>query len=341
MYKPNVTVILLNWNGWQDTIQCLESVFKLDYPNFNVIVCDNNSKDASIEHIKSWADGIYPPIRIDGVLNALITPPLQKPIGYIEFNADKQTWYSDKDVPLVLIQTGENLGFAGGNNVGARYALEYHSPDFLWFLNNDTVVDPSALSELVARVEKNSRLGIVGSTLRYFDAPHTVQAYGGATFNPLGGKSFPIGEGGFFKNLTELEQIEVEQRIRYIIGASMLVSSDFLKDVGLMQEDYFLYYEELDWAERARRHQPEYQLGFAPRSIVYHKVGAVAGSKTRSLFSLRYLYINQLRFMKRFYPEYFLITKFFLMLEAIKSLINLKISESVLFVKLFFLKIKL
>jgi GT2 family glycosyltransferase len=95
-----------------------------------------------------------------------------------------------------------------------------------------------------------------------------------------------------------------------------------LDRVGLMQEDYFLYYEEIDWAERARRISPPFSLGYAADSIVYHKEGASAGTNSGSLESLRWLSQNRLRFIKRFYPRYVLLARIRTAIDGLKYLIR-------------------
>src|ERR1035438_3867545 len=140
------SIIILNWNGWKDTIECLESVFRLDYPDFRVIVCDNNSHNDSLDKIKAWADGRLPASQSNPELAYLTSPAVPKPIPYRELNREEsESGGAFYDARLVLIQNGLNLGFAGGTNVGLRYALGDKSCGFFWMLNNDTVVDSGAL----------------------------------------------------------------------------------------------------------------------------------------------------------------------------------------------------
>jgi len=294
-----VAIILVNWNGWQDTIECLESVFRLDYPSFQVIVVDNSSSDGSIKHIKEWAAGQRYVATTGGPLDRFTIPPVSKPIDICEYNkAEAETACSTVDAArLVLINSGSNLGFAGGNNVGLRYMLGRPGFDFAWLLNNDTVVEPTALTAMVQRSRAAPSAGIVGSTLLFYRDPEMVQAYGGATFNRWTGRARPLGILTRRRNLDPETVAHIERSTAYVVGASMLVTISFLVDVGLMEESYFLYYEELDWA---RRGHPRYQVVYAPSSIVYHKVGKSAG--TESLFSLHYFYRSRIRFMRKHYP---------------------------------------
>ncbi len=205
---------------------------------------------------------------------------------------------------VTLLQSGANLGFAGGNNVGLRCALA-RGAEYVWLLNNDTLVEPDALTQLVARIERPERglpIGLCGSTLVYENARDTVQALGGARYNRWLGSVRHLGQ--HRRRTQPIDAAALEAQLDYLIGASMLVSRPFLKTVGLMQEDYFLYFEELDWAARARG---RFRLGYAPESIVYHKEGSSIGGNDRAKGAKSYtadLYAlkNRVRFTRRFYP---------------------------------------
>jgi len=290
---------VLNWNGWRDTIECLESVLRLDYPDYKVIVCDNASSDGSLDHIRSWARGELAAESRNPALASLVTPPIPKPVPLVEL-PDHAAKISDvRDARLVLIQTGANLGFAGGNNVGLRYALAQGNCDFAWLLNNDTVVQPGALSQLVQRMQERPDAGICGSTLLYYDDPSKLQACGGSVYNKW------MARGGHIGKLTSATQLpeaqEVERKMAYVVGASMLVRRSFLEQIGLMDERYFLYFEELDWATRAKGLFP---LAYCPSSAVYHKEGQSIGSHRSHLSTMSEFYItrNRIFFTRRYHP---------------------------------------
>ena len=268
-----VYILLVNWNGWKDTVECLESVFRIDFPEYRVLVCDNGSTDGSVERIKAWAGGTLDlDIPESNPLRRLSRPPVPKPVSVVEYDRDRAEAggdRSDDSIRLVLVRTGDNLGFAGGNNVGLRYALARDDFEYVWLLNNDTVVEPDALAHLVRRMEEDPRVGICGSTLPFYDRPSLLWARGGGVFSRWIPYSRCVDLGKPVSGRVRRE--EVERRMGYVAGASMLVSRPFLKDVGLLCEEYFLYYEEPDWAARARG---RYTLGYAPESVVYHKAGA-------------------------------------------------------------------
>jgi len=299
--KP-VYILLLNWNGWRDTIECLESVFRLDYPDFRVIVCDNDSADDSLEKIRGWAEGRVPVnVPSEHPLHGLSSPPVAKPVGLTEYDRASAEAGGDgsENSRLVLIRTGANLGFAGGNNVGLRYALARDDFAFVWLLNNDTVVKPDALSWMVRRMAERPDAGICGSLLPYYDAPETIWTSGGGTFNRWLAKSCSL------DNLCPVQKVtpssEIELQMNFVAGASMLVSKAFLDDIGLMSEEYFLYFEEPDWCFRGRG---RYSLAYAEQSIVYHKVGiSTARSDAESNRTAESFYFKaQLLFSAKFFP---------------------------------------
>ncbi len=303
--KPKTYIIILNWNGWQDTLECLESVFRLDYDNYQVIVCDNDSQDDSLDHIRAWSEGKeIAVIDKECPLPEIRNNPVVKPIPYVEHNrqsAESGGNVSGNEASLILIKTGHNLGFAGGNNVGLRYALQQNDFDYVWLLNNDTVVDPHCLARMVDYTSNRLDPSMCGSRLLYYDDPDTIQALGGARYNKWTGLAKSV---GLNKDAhEEIEPLQYEQQISYIMGASWLIPKSFLAEIGLMEESYFLYNEEIDWCVRGNK----YNLCYADDAVVYHKEGRSIGSSSdkrrTSLFSDYYLFSNKLDFTFMFYPE--------------------------------------
>ena len=294
-----VYIIVVNWNGWQDTIECLESVFRLNYPAYRVIVCDNHSTDGSLDYIRAWAAGEINVRATGGPLTHLAFPPVPKPISCTSLDAAAAT----EQMPagsrsfLLLMQSGKNLGFAGANNVGLRYALRQQDMRYAWLLNNDTVVDPDSLVSAVDRLSRTPGAGMCGSTLLYYDKPEIVQALGGSLYNRWVARGKHLGALGPATPIPDAAT--VEEKMDYVVGASMIVSRAFLETVGLMNEEYFLFFEEIDWATRARG---RFSLAYCPESIVYHRVGASIGTNVRSALSDYYATRNRIRFTRRYYP---------------------------------------
>ncbi|MDN5849502.1 MAG: glycosyltransferase family 2 protein, partial [Nitrococcus sp.] len=275
-------------------------VLRSDYPNYHVVVCDNASSDGSPERIRDWAAGRLDTLRPgQPALVKYLRAPLAKPIDCLELTrAEAEAPTPDlPDAPLTLIHTGANLGFAGGNNVALRYALARADTDYVWLLNNDTIVAPDALTRLVERMDGDPGAGLCGSMLLDYDDPNRVQALGGARFNPWLGTHRVIGAGQAAD--APVDGRWVEASMSYVIGACMLASRRWLEEVGLLCEDYFLYFEEIDWAVRGRR---RLRLAVAPRSRVYHKCGATIARADQAIATDCLALRNRLRFTRTRLP---------------------------------------
>ncbi len=169
-----VYVLILNWNNWNDTVACLESVFQNSHEDYQVVVIDNASTDGSEGKIIEWAEGRH---RVESGFFAF--DPGNKPIPHIRYDREtaERGGLPEKERslraslnpsiphPLVLIQTGGNRGYAGGNNIGIRYALGKGDCGYIWILNNDTVIEKNALVEMLRCAESEKNAGMVGSKL--------------------------------------------------------------------------------------------------------------------------------------------------------------------------------
>jgi hypothetical protein len=314
-----VAIVLVNWNGWRECLECIDSLFAQSHENFQIFIVDNDSHDRSIESIVSWcaapaADATWR--GHSGVSRLTDRTDIASVQNRVVERANQGLPPAPDGCRLTLIRSGGNLGFAGGCNVGIN-AAGLGNFDYFWFLNPDTVVDRNALVELIERAEKEHGIGIVGSTLRYYDDPDLVQAMGGARLDRSNGTSRHIGQGARFRDVPA-EGSAVEREMAYVVGASMLVRAKFIAEIGLMEEDYFLYYEEVDWALRGR---DKFSLGFAPRSYVFHKSGANS-SKAAPLFSTGFYYRNRLRFVARFLPAQLTAAKWSLFKEMLRHIVK-------------------
>lgn len=324
---PRVHIVILNWNGWKDTIECLESVLRQDYPNYQVVVCDNDSQDHSLEKIQAWAQGqLDAQVPTQHPLARLSQPAITKPVPFVRLNriqAEGLTQHEWANIPLVLIETGGNLGFAGGNNVGMRFALQSGQCNYVWLLNNDTVIEAETLRNMVSHSETMKVQGqrnTCGSLVCFYDDPNVIQALGGSQFNRRTG--IATRTLGRFKNRSEeIDHTAVAASLDYITGCSWLVPRIFLEEVGLMEERYFLYYEEIDWVSRAG---PSWALTYSPSAAVYHKEGSSIGSKSMgkaaSAGSDFYMAQAKLKFMKRFYPRCYIRACLVTLLQAANRL---------------------
>lgn len=285
----HAAIVILNFNGWQDTLACVTSLLAdplLPCP-VSIVVADNASRDGSLNHLATQLPPLLP------------GPTLR--LTRDEANAGQGAAPPTGPAQLVLIDNAANLGFAAGNNTGIRWALAAGA-DVVWLLNNDTEVEPGALAALVARCQADPAIGLCGSKLIYHGNRRMVQARGGSRYNPATGLGQHIGVGEPTDAPEDAQ--DIEQSLDYVVGASMLATRRFLLDVGLMAEDYLLYFEEIDWAMRGRR--AGYRLGYAPGSVVFHKEGASIGSShlhRGSLLSHQFKSRNRLLFTRRFHPE--------------------------------------
>ncbi|MDA8152505.1 MAG: glycosyltransferase family 2 protein [Acidithiobacillus sp.] len=183
-----------------------------------------------------------------------------------------------------IIETGRNLGFSGGCNVGVRHALE-EGTDYIWLLNNDTTVDFQALSAMVAVAEANPRVGAIGSVLYYLDNPKDIQAWGG-------------GRVCFWSGRTRHHLGPVPgARLHYLTAASILLRRRALEEVGLLDENtFFMYWEDTDFSFRLRK--AGWHLAVADQSIVLHREHAATGKGSPLLD----YYFNEsaVRFFRRY-----------------------------------------
>ncbi len=294
-------IVLVNWNRWADTIECLESVLRSTIP-VRVIVVDNASSDGSLDHIAAWADGREPATPIDAAMARFSTPPLPKPIGCERIAAadlarpglcPRQT--------LTLVESGGNLGFAAGNNIGLRLLLPDPAIRWFWLLNNDTVIEPDAAAALVSRMAATHNIGMCGTVVRYYHRPDTIQALNGHRFNTWTGQSQGIGTGTLAS--APYDPRRVVEQTDFVVGASLAISRAFLETIGPMEDRYFLYFEEVDWASR---NDGRFATGFAHGATVYHKEGGSIGSSgkpgARSQMSDYWLTRSRLGFIRRNRP---------------------------------------
>ncbi len=320
-----VYIILVNWNGANDTLECLESVLRLDYENFQIIVCDNDSNDDSVVKLIDWARGHGSSIEAQNpALNHLVQPNIAKPlpIDVLSRGQAEDSSLARSAARIVIIRTGANLGFAGANNVGMRYGALAGDAAYFWLLNNDTVVEPFALSALVERTREVHDRGVVGSTLVFYHRPHALQAMGVFSYSPAKARGIPLGAFRAPDSVTVCDQEYAESVASYVVGASMLVPCCFYLEVGGMCEDYFLYFEEIDWALRGA------QFGFtclyAARSIVFHKVGSSTSKGTAKKFgsSARVAYRNRIKFTLKFYPEKIASVRCRIVVDAFRAILS-------------------
>lgn len=282
-----VCAVVVNWNGWSDTVVCVESLFSIIGHPLSVVICDNGSTDSSASRLKAWLR--FRCACTGAQLGSSLSVSEAVLFDHVEVGSVAS---------IHLLVLASNLGYAGGLNCGIRWAQERLGAVSFWLLNNDVKAEPHALRYIVAAKDAVPDAGLCGSVLLDWDPPHDVQAVGGIYRKALGV--------GWHQRRLPSHPGPGEScvDIDYPVGASLLVEQDYLERVGLMDDSYFLYYEEMDWVERGRRVglRPVVALG----SRVYHKEGASTGShggvRGKSLLSEHYGVVNRLRITRRFWP---------------------------------------
>ena len=242
---PKIAIVILNWNGLLDTLECLRSIQKISYPNYVVVVIDNGSKGNDAEVIKR------------------------------KFETSVST-----------IEEEKNLGFAGGCNMGIRWAL-HSGANYILLLNNDTIVDPNFLTELVNVFQNDAQIGIVGPKVYYYEQPRRIYTAGGKV-NFCTGNTPLIG-----KNAVDDGQFDNIEEVDYICGCALLIKEETIRSIGLLNEMYFAYYEETDWCTKARN--AGFKVVYVPKAKIWHK-----SPKTRtSELAMYYMTRNRFLFVKR------------------------------------------
>jgi len=291
-------IVLVNWNRWADTIECLESVLRSSVP-VRVVVIDNASADGSPERIAAWAAGSQPITPTDAAMARLSTPALGKPIDLVRLAAGQM--HSDPAPALTLIDGGGNLGFAGGNNLGIVHLLADPAITHVWLLNNDTVIEPGAAAAILDAFDADAAVGMCGTVVHFYHEPDTLQCLNGSRFNKYTANSTGIAMGT--RADAPFDHGDVIAQTDFVLGASMAVSRAFVETVGSMEDGYFLYFEEIDWAYR---NAGRFRTGFAAGATVYHKEGGSIGSSSvrggRSAMSEYWLMRAKLMFVRRFLP---------------------------------------
>lgn len=274
-----VAIVIVNYNGSIDTLACVESLLLSTYKQYRIIIIDNASTIDSISLLKSGLN------------------------KYRLFSQEPNTYYY-LNGKVILLTSSFNGGFAVANNIGAKYAINnINELDSIWFLNNDTIVKPNTLKLLVDYLNCSSpKLGILGNKLLFVDNPMKIQAVGG-TYNKVLARCKHIGAYEIDRGQYENKKMNLD----YVVGASMFVRKSFITDVGFMSEDYFLYFEELDWILRGERQG--WYFDCVLDAIVFHKEGGSTKmfqnqiSEIADICQLR----NRILFTKKFFP-FFLIS---------------------------------
>lgn len=284
---PKVSIIILNWNNFRDTIRCLESVYKINYPLYNVIVIDNGSTDDSVIEIMSYCKD---KLSLEVVFQ-------NYDLGFSQFeqlfiNNDVSQTGTIKN-KIYIIKNQDNYGYAVGNNVGIIYALGNFDIKYVLILNNDIIVDKNFLLELVISSEGEEQIGIAGPKIFYncVNKRRDIINFAGGVMKMWRGKPCHIG-----MNKEDKIEYNLQKEVDYVNGACILAKRELIEKIGLLSTEFFLYWEENDLCFRAKN--SGFKVVFVPGALIWHKTAA----SIKNLKGLEQYYMvrNRFIFMKKY-----------------------------------------
>jgi hypothetical protein len=269
---PRISIILLNWNGYKDTVECVASLHKLTYKNFNIIIADNGSKGEDLKLLRQ----------------------------------------SYQNTNIIILDNKKNYGFAEGNNIAIRYALN-NGADFCLLLNNDTVVREDLLEKMLIGYKKGYQ--VIGGKINYYYQKNKIWFGGGMINKYLG---IPL----------DAKEKNIEQEVDFVSGCMMLVHKDVFNKIGFLNKEYFAYWEDIEFCFRAKKNN--YKVYYVPDTVCYHKVSASAKKgNLQTYYEVR----NRFRFLdSHFFLPYILSAYLFyffisLPIHIIKNVFSLKFSN--------------
>lgn len=304
---PKISIIILNWNGWEDTIECLESLYRINYPNYEVIVVDNFSTNDSIQKIKDWTEW-----KIEVESKYFETKKCTHNIKIFEYRkADlednsylarkKEFDKLESNKKLFLLKNDKNDGFAGGCNVWIKQILSENQSEYTLLLNNDTVVDKDFLNNLYIDISKDYKLWIIA---------------------PVSYNYFTKEIDFYWWNINWYQwrpyHFKKENNIKYfnfLTWACLLVKNNLFSDIWWFDEKYFCYFEDADLCQNTIKQW--FYLWLSRQSFIFHKISA--SSWKQSYFYVYYFSRNRILFNKK-YNKWFSFIIFLIWQIIIKSL---------------------
>lgn len=274
---PTVAIVILNWNGWKNTLECLGSLYDISYANYRVIIVDNCSTDGSVKKIQSWIN-------------------------------QKKRSSSSSRIKISFILNSKNEGFVGGNNIAISQVLKESNSKYVLLLNNDTFVSRKFLTELVEVAESDKDIGIVGPKIYFYNIKNKKRIIEsvGATINLFTGKVSWCGA----KQLDE-KQFEDVRDVDYVEGTCLLIKREAIQKVGLLNEKLFAYFDDVDLCLRAK--EKGYHVLCAPGSFIWHKGGETSRKIPKLLmyYRVRNRFLTVRRFASK--PQYLFFVFFYLL----------------------------
>lgn len=247
--NPLIYIILVNYKGYADTKECIESLEKLNYENYKIVVVDNASEDNSLELLKK---------------------------NYTNH---------------IILASNTNLGFSGGNNLGIEYALK-NGAEFILLLNNDTIVNENLLFNMLQTFKRDSEVGICGGKILLY-SNNEVISHAGGYVDMFKFTTVHYGMDG----VTTDENYNYEREVGFVSGCLMLIKNEVFEKVGLLPEEYFMYYEDTDFCMKVI--EAGYKIYYNPLAEIFHKVSMSSGGED-SPFLIKWSTRNRLIFMNKY-----------------------------------------
>ena len=268
-----IAIIILNWNGWHDTIECIKSILKVNNVELSIVVVDNGSTDESVEHI------------------SLFINQCNNRTHYVNEGEELHTRIQNKDI--VFYKLHENYGFAKGNNLGLQL-VKSQDIEYYWILNNDTVIDCESIGVLKSFMDNNCNYYACTPQIRYYNPNNRIWNCGGKIF--FGFRKY------YFEGKNDVVFNNKHFNISFVTGCALFIRAEILDKEGkLFTENFFFGEEDFEFSLRMKK-QKKF-IACCTDSIIYHKVSA--STKNKSKIGVIYIhYLNRYINIKHFFPNW-------------------------------------
>lgn len=268
--NARIAVIIVNWNNWEDTARCIAACKGMTNFCGDIYVVDNGSSNDSYLRLQDYLAG-HLTIASDSDeagINRLLEPPIQ----------------TGNHNQVYLLDSGQNGGFAYGNNVGLALACKNGGYHYFWLLNSDALPERDCYTHIVTALQDETAPLVAGTVMMEYWAPDTIQAVGGRLNKCI----FRVGHRDEGRPKASLQAMPERITVDYAIGASLILNQAYIEQHGLLDDRYFLYFEELDLCARVN---PE-RVFIIKSALVYHKGSASINgkqAKTSAVAEINYI----------------------------------------------------